>query len=173
MSAYLLFLFPPPPSNFPTSLIFLLGFCCLIGTTNPHAGSHEVKQAQQRSPVQPTAAVTSPRPTELRRWWAGTCDVFCSFQHPALELCNSELVLQSERFSEHSFGERKNMSFLGGFHHDTCTRAAIYLNSSHVSHPRFITALKTLLYFTMLKNKFFPQLGKYIFLGHGEEHDAP
>lgn len=46
------------------------------------------------------------------------------------------------------------MSSLGGFHHSACTTSAVYQNSSHVSHPKFITALKTPPYVTMLKNKF-------------------
>lgn len=104
--------------------------------------------------AQLTPGIISPKSMELHEGWAGTSDVFWIFRHPALQLCNSRLMILTEGFSEHSRGERKNMSSLGGFHHSTCTTSAIYQNSSHVSYPGFIPALKTPPYFTMLKNKF-------------------
>lgn len=101
-----------------------------------------------------TCGIISPKSMELHEGWAGTSDVSWIFWHAALELCNPRLMIHTEGFSECSRGERKNISSLGGFHHSSCTTSAIYQNSSHVSYPRFITALKTPPYFTTLKNKF-------------------
>lgn len=154
-------------SSFPnvsTPLILLLASAVYLALQILVLRLMKASRVSEDHKAQLSPGVSSPKSMVLHKGWAGNGDALCSFWRLALRLCNSRLMIRSEGFSEHSGREGKNTSSLGGFHHDSCTTSAIYLNSSHVSYPRFITALKTPLHFTMLKNKFLHSWGNIYFL---------